>query len=58
MSGRTPIVMWIYGGADYGGSSRHTCNAPYQYRLPHYLYRLAPETRLPDIVADMRDAII
>ena len=59
---KQPAIVWIHGGALIGGS-RSTI-APYQ--LKKYLdagftvisidYRLAPETKLPVIIEDLKDA--
>ena len=63
--GRTwqPVIVWIHGGALIAGNREAI--APWQVEL--YLqagfclvsidYRLAPETKLPEIIADLRDAI-
>jgi acetyl esterase/lipase len=57
-----PAVVWIHGGALIGG---HRGDVPGRVRkyaadMNHVLvsidYRLAPETRLPDIIADVEDA--
>jgi acetyl esterase/lipase len=57
------VIVWIHGGALIGGS-REVNPA----RISHYLdngytvfsidYRLAPETKLPDIIEDVRDALL
>lgn len=59
---RKPAVVWIHGGALIAGS--RSWIIPYQLR--RYLeggftvisidYRLAPETRLPGIIEDLKDA--
>jgi acetyl esterase/lipase len=57
-----PVVVWIHGGALIGGG-RGSVN----YAMKHLLqrsgyavvsidYRLAPETKLPQIIEDVRDA--
>ncbi len=56
------VIVWIHGGALIGGS-----RAVQPARLTHYLdagytvfsidYRLAPETKLPEIIEDVRDAL-
>jgi acetyl esterase/lipase len=61
-SARTPVIVWIHGGALIMGS-RASIN---RQQLDLYLragytvaaidYRLAPETKLPGIVEDLRDA--
>ena len=58
-----PVVLWIHGGALIFG--RRSGIAPYQ--LGRYLhagftvvsidYRLAPETKLPSIIEDLKDAM-
>ena len=59
-----PIIVWIHGGALIWGSS----NSLPKEQLKYYLnagysvlsidYRLAPETKLHEIVEDIQDAII
>lgn len=61
-SARTPVIVWIHGGALIMGS-RTSIN---RLQLDLYLragyavvaidYRLAPETKLPGIIEDLRDA--
>jgi acetyl esterase/lipase len=57
-----PVVVWIHGGALIMGSRE---SVPQQllnlckkegYALVSLDYRLAPETRLPEIVQDLEDA--
>ena len=60
---KQPVILWIHGGALIAGS--RTSIAPYQ--LTRYLqsgftvvsidYRLAPETKLPEIIEDLKDAV-
>ena len=61
----SPVVMWIHGGALISG--RRRIDASGRLLLLRMLrdagfaqvsidYRLAPETKLPDIVADVRVA--
>jgi acetyl esterase/lipase len=60
----SPIIVWIHGGALIWGSS----NSLPKEQLEYYLnagysvlsidYRLAPETKLQEIVEDIKDAII
>jgi acetyl esterase/lipase len=57
-----PAVMWIHGGALMGGS-RRAIGTPMLFDLHQagYLvvsidYRLAPTTKLPQIIEDLRDA--
>jgi len=59
---RKPAVMWIHGGALIMGS-RHGVPRPLQepllehgYVVVSIDYRLAPETKLEGIIADLRDA--
>jgi acetyl esterase/lipase len=57
-----PVIVWLHGGALIGGSR----NGIQRRHLRRYLaagyavvapdYRLAPETKLPEIVEDVRDA--
>jgi acetyl esterase/lipase len=57
-----PVLVWIHGGALIGGSradvdrrvKRHALDAGYV--LISLDYRLAPETKLPDIIQDLEDA--
>jgi len=60
--GTAPVLMWIHGGALIMGSR----GAIPEYQIERYLaagftivsidYRLAPETKLPAIIEDVRDA--
>jgi acetyl esterase/lipase len=57
-----PVLLWIHGGAlvmgDRGGVDRRL-RAPLLkagYAIVSIDYRLAPETRLPQIIEDLRDA--
>ena len=57
-----PAVMWIHGGALIMGS-RKSPDASFQAELVKrgfvvvsIDYRLAPESKLPDIIADVKDA--
>jgi acetyl esterase/lipase len=59
---RKPAVLWIHGGALIMGS-RASRDARFQAELVKrgfvvvsIDYRLAPETKLPEIIADVRDA--
>jgi acetyl esterase/lipase len=57
-----PAVIWVHGGALIGGSRayqemRMSQYAPRGYALVAIDYRLAPETKLPEIVADVQDAL-
>ena len=62
-SDTTPTLLWIHGGALIGGSRGDDRTAQFSryleagYRMVSVDYRLAPETKLPEIVADIRDAI-
>jgi len=57
-----PAVVWIHGGALIMGSRRGVPRAlqdallPLGYVVVSIDYRLAPETKLPEIVEDLRDA--
>jgi acetyl esterase/lipase len=57
-----PVLLWIHGGAlimgDRGGVDRRL-RGPFLkagYAIVSIDYRLAPETRLPQIIDDLRDA--
>jgi len=57
-----PAVVWLHGGALIFGHREsvpawlfHTCSQD-RYTLISPDYRLAPETKLPEIVADLEDA--
>jgi acetyl esterase/lipase len=60
---KQPVIVWIHGGALIVGSR----SGIIPYQLSNYLhagftvvsidYRLAPETKLPGIIADLKDAI-
>jgi acetyl esterase/lipase len=58
----TPAVVWIHGGALIGGNKgdvpgrvkKHMLDAG--YTLVSLDYRLAPETKLPEIIQDIEDA--
>ncbi|MBI3118326.1 MAG: alpha/beta hydrolase [Candidatus Hydrogenedentes bacterium] len=58
-----PVVVWIHGGALIGGGREQM--QPVLRRLLHESgfaqvsidYRLAPETKLPEIIEDVRDAL-
>jgi acetyl esterase/lipase len=58
----TPAAVWIHGGALIGGGKedidrrvkKHMLSAG--YTLFSLNYRLAPETKLPEIIADVKDA--
>jgi acetyl esterase/lipase len=59
---RRPALLWIHGGALIMGS-RKSSGGPFQSKLLDlgYVvvsvdYRLAPETKLPGIIEDLRDA--
>lgn len=61
--GRRPVILYIHGGAlIYGWRGWHT-GAPVEWYLDagHALvsidYRLAPESKLPEIVGDVLDAV-
>ena len=57
-----PVVVWIHGGAlvtgnrnSVPGNLRELCKSE-GYALVSIDYRLAPEVKLPDIIADVEDA--
>jgi acetyl esterase/lipase len=59
---RTPAVVWIHGGALISGS-RKPLGSPFPdellklgYTIVSIDYRLAPETKLPEILEDVRGA--
>ena len=58
-----PVIVWIHGGAlivgDRGGIRTDQLELYLNagYVVVSIDYRLAPETKLPDIVADVRDAL-
>ena len=59
---RSPVIVWIHGGALIMGSRKHI----HPEQLDRYLecgyalisidYRLAPETKLPSLIRDVQDA--
>lgn len=57
-----PVLVWIHGGALIGGNrtgmDRRICNPMREAGcvVVSIDYRLAPETKLPEIVADLEDA--
>lgn len=57
-----PVVIWIHGGALINGSRRGVSIRVKKafldagYALVSIDYRLAPETKLPEIIADLEDA--
>jgi acetyl esterase/lipase len=57
-----PVLLWIHGGAlimgDRGGVDRRLRSPFLQagYAIASIDYRLAPETKLPQIIEDLRDA--
>lgn len=57
-----PVVVWIHGGALIGGGRAGVNYAMLQllqrsgYAVVSIDYRLAPETKLPEIIEDVRDA--
>lgn len=59
----TPVVVWIHGGALIFGTRRWVQKVQSQllheagYTQVSIDYRLAPETKLPEILADVGDAI-
>ena len=63
LSEAAPALLWIHGGALIGGNRGDDRTAQFKryfeagYRMISVDYRLAPETKLPEIIADVRDAI-
>ncbi|MCG3198272.1 MAG: alpha/beta hydrolase [Candidatus Omnitrophica bacterium] len=59
---RQPVLVWIHGGALMGGNRNNLSKDQLAlYRKAGYAvvsidYRLAPETKLPEIIADLEDA--
>src|SRR5215470_3156750 len=59
---KRPAVVWIHGGALIMGSRRGVPRPlrerllGYGYTIVSIDYRLAPETKLPGIIDDLRDA--
>jgi acetyl esterase/lipase len=59
---RKPVVIWIHGGALISGSRKSVSGRFHLELLKQGFvvvsidYRLAPETKLPDIIEDLRDA--
>ena len=57
-----PVIVWIHGGALIGGNRRSMNRALRQlftqtgFAQVSIDYRLAPETKLPEIIADVHDA--
>ena len=56
-------IMWVHGGAMIVGSRGYDERFIDEYVTRGYAfvsidYRLAPETKLPEIVSDVRDALI
>jgi len=57
-----PVILWIHGGAlifsDRGSVRRHQLQRYLQagYVVVSIDYRLAPETKLPEIIEDLQDA--
>jgi acetyl esterase/lipase len=59
---KQPVILWVHGGALVAGSRTDIA----QFQLEKYLdagftvicidYRLAPETKLPSIIEDLKDA--
>lgn len=62
-SGPRPVLVWIHGGALMSGSRASVADHPLKEAMladgtvvVSIDYRLAPETRLPEIIADVEDA--
>ena len=58
-----PVVIWIHGGALMGGTRKGLQEGQKRfyldagYSIASIDYRLAPETKLPAIIEDLRDAV-
>lgn len=57
-----PAILWIHGGALINGSRNQRPKAFSRYTALGYVvfsidYRLAPETKLPEIIEDVHDAL-
>jgi acetyl esterase/lipase len=62
-TGRNPVAVWLHGGALISGTRRFAPNARVLrslrtagFTVVSLDYRLAPETKLPEIIEDVRDA--
>ena len=61
-SDAAPVILWIHGGALIGGNRKDIRGEQLEFYLRNGFalvsidYRLAPETKLPQIIADIRDA--
>jgi arylformamidase len=62
-TGPRPVLVWIHGGALMSGSRRLSATDPLKLAMlaeggvvVSIDYRLAPETKLPEIVSDVEDA--
>lgn len=59
----TPVIVWIHGGALIAGNRggllewQKRLYIDAGYSIASIDYRLAPETKLPDIIEDLKDAI-
>lgn len=56
---RKPVIIWIHGGALITGSRKNPpkwVDPDGRYVVVSIDYRLAPETKLPDIIQDIQDA--
>lgn len=59
LDARRPVILWIHGGALIFGSRKAPpawLNPDGRYVVVSMGYRLAPETKLPAIIDDLRDA--
>lgn len=58
-----PVIIWIHGGALIGGSRKGLQEVQKRfyldagYSIASIDYRLAPETKLPAIIEDLKDAV-
>lgn len=62
-AGRKPVIVWIHGGGLIGGSraglpdEQRKVYMDAGYTIVSIDYRLAPETKIPAIVEDVKDAV-
>jgi acetyl esterase/lipase len=62
--GARPVIFWVHGGALIMGwrggiaESQRDCYLRAGYHVVSVDYRLAPETKLPEIAEDLRDAYL
>src|SRR5262245_31675186 len=62
VGGTRPVIVWIHGGALICGPSEGISAGKFErygsagYTLVSIDYRLAPDTKIPGIIEDLRDA--